>query len=380
MNIIFCCTTNEYPKGFSANNTKIGLWTEGIYEISPQTNISIINKPNRNQVIRKNSILSLKHATVYDVKNSDKYFSKLRSLIRILKQIRHLKKESDNFLLFSEEYFHIFIFIFIISKILGYKVGYIFHEWHVGFKVSPHRKIDFILRDYLFPRLCDFVLPISEYLIKRTQKKNQNYLKMPILGNFDGTKEDVDYRYKRFVYCASIAYIDVLKLIIRAFELFNDMYTNYQLVLILYGPNEKINEFKRGLSMSSIKDKVIIKTGVSDDELKHIYMTSSALLIPLNPENVTEKARFSQKVAEYLSSKTVIISTPVGDMAHYFSHKKDVIFTEYNAESISSAMRFIEEFPNECRTIGLNGFITGKKYFSYTENAKTFIDFLNSQK
>ena len=107
------------------------------------------------------------------------------------------------------------------------------------------------------------------------------------------------------------------------------------------------------------------------------YRRGLALIIPLDPYYDQDKARFSQKIAEYLSTKSAILTNKVGEINCYF--KDDEIITcEFNKESFAKTFKWIELHPEECKTTGIKGFERGNKEFCYKIVGKKLYYFLDS--
>ena len=66
------------------------------------------------------------------------------------------------------------------------------------------------------------------------------------------------------------------------------------------------------------------------------------LLIPLDPNSLADIARFSQKIAEYVSTSRPIITSNVGEIPYYFKDKENAIICEYSAKSYADAMLLLQ--------------------------------------
>ena len=81
------------------------------------------------------------------------------------------------------------------------------------------------------------------------------------------------------------------------------------------------------LAAVKIEDFVIFIQQIPYVELIEIYESSLGLLIPLDPNSLADIARFSQKIAEYLSSSRPVITNNVGEIPYYFTDRKDIIIS-----------------------------------------------------
>ena len=380
MNITFINCTINYPYSFSANNSKIGLFAKGIKKVDKHIGVTVINT-YFGKVPQEKEGRSFCHdgISVLTYKNlGNKILMLIKNTVKTLKYIAN-NKEDKRILILCGGHFLIQNLFTIFARYKGYKVGYIYQEWHRGFKESSLKQLNYYLMDTLIPKAVNFVLPISEFLIEKTKPYNNVYFKLPIIGNFDIAKvsDFKPFQNNYFVYCASIAYYDVATLIVDAFSLFLERgKEGYSLCLVLYGDKAKINQLTSYIELKNLKNHVVILASLSDEDLFACYCNASALLIPLNPDVITEKARFSQQIAEYLSSKRSIITTPVGEINHYFKDKENLIVTDYSIEGFYGALKYVSENESEILEIGSRGYEFGKKNFSYVSVAKDFLNFL----
>ena len=381
MNITFINCTTNYPYSFSANNSKIGLFAKGIKIANENIKVTVVNS-SFGKVPQETEDKDFHHkgVRVITYKNSgNKLLMLLRNIFKACNAIAQ-NKENKNILIFCGGHFLIQCLFSIVGKFSGYKTGYIYQEWHRGFKDSIIKRINYYMMDTLFPKISDFVLPISEFLIEKTKPYNNIYFKLPIIGDFQVSQTSNFRPTKKnyFVYCASIAYYDVATFIVDAYSLFiKSGKDNYSLCLILYGDKAKINQLVTYIEKKNLKDNIIILSALSDEDLFACYCNASALLIPLNPDVITEKARFSQKIAEYLSSQRTIITTAVGEINHYFTNKENLIMANYSVNDFCEALKYVSENELETHDIGLRGYDFGKKNFSYDTVAREFLHFLN---
>ena len=92
---------------------------------------------------------------------------------------------------------------------------------------------------------------------------------------------------------------------------------------------------------------------------------AKALLIPLT-DSIQDKARFPQKISEYLASGNPIITTNFGEVPFYFHDQKNaLVANEYDINEYAGKFDFIVENPDISMQIGRNGKLTGLKFFDY---------------
>ena len=166
-------------------------------------------------------------------------------------------------------------------------------------------------------------------------------------------------------------------MLIDSFRIYVKNGGNLILTLVLNGPETLIEDVQCYINSCGISGKIIIKTKLPYSELLDEYKRAQALIIPLNPNYDQDKARFSQKIAEYLSSKSAILTNKVGEINYYFK-KNEIITCDYNENSFADAFKWIEEHKDECKSIGENGYKRGLMDFNYRIVGKGLYNFLNS--
>lgn len=378
-NIIFLGTTQAYGYNFSAANTKTEFLARGLYEQG--CTCTIIN-----------GIIGLKLKTDYEVLDkqfahviSYKYkFNQIISGIlnapKLYQDLRRLKQQNvNNIIILEFPDYHIFLLYILFSRILKYKIIVISHEWGTTIK-STHilRKPSVWLYSKTFGYFIDGILPISEYIINKIKHFNKPYIKIPVLAEFNHIpiRENTN---KYFLYCVYAAYTRVIIPLIDAFAQFSSsISSDYKLILVLTGSAHQIEVIEKHISMIKLQKQVKIRRKVPYIELLELYNNASGLLIPMDPNSEQDYARFSQKIAEYASSASPIISCKVGEIAHYFKDKESVIFCEYSKRGFVDAFTWSATHPQEAHSIGYKGYEIGRTYFDYKKNSKDLALFLET--
>ena len=377
MNIIFCGCTNNYPDAFSANNTKFGLLSKGLVENS-DVNVTILNEcffansPSEkdddivHDGIRVITFRNIGHRNLWKIIN---FFRTFKLLLT--------QRTAESVLIISCGNFTPRFFYILFGKMCGYKVGYVFHEYHRGFEHGVFEKMWAYLKDTLFPKMCDFTLPISEFLVKESLKYNKNYFKLPIIADFEKrlTSTYLPSTKPYFCYCASAGYFDAVKLIVDSFSLLNH---ESMLCMVLTGSSHQKRKVYDYLDNKGLTSQVVIVSNLSDEDLFSCFSNALGLLIPLNPNKITDIARFSQKIAEYLSSKAPVISTNVGEIPYYFHNQKDMLVADFTESSLVKAMEFCINNPELSKQIGREGYSLGLMHFSHKVVASEMVKYLKT--
>lgn len=372
--VIFLSATRGYPKDISANNTKVHLISKYLQKLGVETHI--INSPlgdylfpeKDNKYVERRSLGSNPFSNVALVINN------LREISKFLKSFR--RKEKVNIII-DYEFYPIFIYYFFLSKIYNLKIGVLYHELHKSFKTNNLvKKISYYLFDNTFGYLVQFILPISEYLSLDSRKFKKPVLLLPILAEYKGffkkNLKGKDY----FTYVGHSGYGRAIDYILDAAVRCH----TFKVKLILHG--NKIDYYQRRLELAGLTDRVEILSGLTEQKLFHILSHAKCNLIPLFEINLQDRARFSQKIAEYLSVGRPIITNNVGEVSRYFQHNLNSFILEDN--SISSLVDMINKVmvmnERDLQEIGLQGYALGSKYFCAEKNTLALLSFINSIK
>ena len=376
MKVVFLGCTDNYGFGFSANVTKIGYMAKGLMEAGACCSIhnGIIGsskvEENQTKVIDGIQVTTFK-------KRGNQLFSFICNISRTYKYLKQEKeKNGQNIIIITQSLYHILLTYYIMSKLLGYKLVAISHEW--GPTLKSINKIKYALLCLYaktFGWFCDGILPISEYIIEKISHFKKPFFKVPILAEFTEDKE-LAVKNNTFVYCASVYYKRVIYMLIDAYNIYIQKGGQINLTLVLNGPQHLLNEVQNYINDISLKGKIIIKTKLPYKELLEEYRRGIALIIPLDPDYDQDKARFSQKIAEYLSTKSAILTNRVGEINYYFNDD-EIITCGYNEESFAKTFNWIEQNLEECNAIGIKGYKRGKEEFCYIKVSKKLYDFLN---
>lgn len=373
LNIVFVSCTENYPHGFSANNTKMGLLAKGLIEQG--NDVTFINKYYGGNS-SKDNFDNFKGIHIFDFKQySNKKLTSLINLVKVINRLRKLKTCKKNVIIITGGSFIHNFFIVSCTKFMGYKSAMLVQEYIISQKqIDTVHKINGWIHLSLMGCFVDFILPISEFLIEKMRKFHKPYLKLPICADFE-TKNSSFPISNEFVYCASSGYYEAACFVIASFELLNKRYSGHKLCMILSGDTQKIARIQNIIDQKYLNNEIYIQSKLSYSELINKYSTAKALLIPQNPTHISEIARFSQKIAEYLSVGRPIISNNTGEIKYYFTnHQNMLIVNEYTPDAYSEEMMFVIEHPEEASLIGHNGYLFGKDNFSYKILSRNMIN------
>ncbi len=366
-NVVFLGTTANYTYQFSATNSKTEFMARGLVEDGSVCSVlnGVIGYSNINGKV------CIEKVGIGKVFTYRKYGSQLiswlfniRNLYLDLKNLR--KVDCKNIIVLEFPDYHIYLLYILFAKWLGYKTVTISHEWGPTVK-SIHwlRWPSIWIYTKTFGYLTNGILPISEYIVKRISHFNKPYLKLPIMADFSIQSNGVESKEHYFLYCVYAAYQRVITEVIDAYSKYLNQGGDYKLILVLSGNNKQIGAIKKHVLEMKLNNKIEIKSKVPYIELISLYEKASALVIPLDPSHEQDEARFSQKIAEYLSSKTVVISNNVGEIKYYFKDKKNIVLCSYDTSGFANAFKWVSTHPEESMAIGKEGYELGVEEFNY---------------
>lgn len=383
MNIIFLDCTQNYGHQFSATNSKTRFMIKGLK--AQGDSCTIINSINGMAGIQKTEKIidsEVGEVITYPCKRNKiiNWLFNIKPLYHDLKI--HRQKDKKNFIILEFPYFHIYIIYILLARLLNYKIITISHEWGSTFKSTKFiRKISIGLYTKTFGYMVDGILPISEYIIERIKHFHKPYIKVPIMADFNVlTKTSSNHieheKEPYFLYCVYAGYKREIIPIIDSYRIYKEKGGKCHLLLVLSGTSIQINTIQKYINEINEEEYISIKTKIPNSELWQLYSNAVGLIIPLNPNYEQDKARFSQKIAEYLSSGTPIISNNVGEIKYYFTDKENIILCDY-PNGFSDAFAWVTKNPQLSKEIGHKGYKLGKAYFDFHVIGKALHTFLS---
>lgn len=366
MKVIFSHCTQSYPIKFTASNIKVEYVAKGL--ILKGADVVVIN-----DIIGERSLHTIesgmtKGLSYYIFPRAGKNLLLLgKNLFKCLKLLHSEYRKNDTNILFVGGMFPIFIIQLLVAKFLGYKCVFLTQEWALSLNNTRFiDKIGAYCSCYIYGKFVDAILPISHFLYEKNRHFNKPMLLTPILADFNSeiAHDEIEI-HNHFAYCAGTSYFRVIKMMLGAYKKFVDNGGLQKLIMILSGNEESIVKIRKYAKQMGVEEKIIFKHQIPYKELLNIYETSLGLLIPLDPDSVQDKARFSQKIAEYLSVKRPLITSNVGEIPFYFTPNKDIVIADYNEQAYFEAMFFLAKNPTKATSIGKEGFKTGKERFDF---------------
>lgn len=296
------------------------------------------------------------------------------NFFRVIKILKKEKQKDEPNVFISMFSFPIVPMEWLICKIAGYKKCMLYHEWYqcLGNK-SITSRIQGWLGDNFIPKYMDAIHPISHFILNHCRKFNKPMFSIPVLSDYS---DDACCKIEdMFTYCASAGYLLRNTMVLEAFSKIKVCYPGLKLTLVLNQIGNSMPEVEALLESYNLNNSAIIKSNLSQADLYDTFRRSIGLLIPLDPDNIQDKARFSQKIAEYVAMKRPIITSNAGEIPYFFKDKDNAIIVEYDSESYAKALAYLYENKQEASRIGKNGFYTGVNYFHYKKVGAELVKF-----
>ena len=377
MKVVFLGCTREFGFGFGANITKIGYMAKGLTEAGA-TCVVHNGIVGSEKVVEDQNVEYDGYRVTTFKKRGSQYISWIRNTRRLYKYLKKERVKGDkNIAILELDLYHIMLLYFLMLKILGYKRVVISHEW--GPTIKGEKKLKYYSHCIFaktFGWFAEGILPISEYIIKKIGHFKKPYFKLPIMADFKEEYEYTPLPENNFVYCASVFYTRIIKMIINAYARYKEEGGKIKLTMVLNGPDNYMQEIVKYIKEKELSERIVIKSKLTYKDLINEYLNAKALLIPLDPNYEQDEARFSQKIAEYLSSKSPIITNNVGEIKYYFNDG-EIIKCDFNEEGFAEAFVWVSQNSEKAKEIGLKGYERGLKEFDYRNLGKGMYNFFN---
>lgn len=288
-------------------------------------------------------------------------------------------KYNDKYILIHYNWFPIFIYYWVFSKLLNFKIIVNIMEWHLA---TPSRnlfeKINKNLFDKLSFKMASGAIPISKYIDNKIHKINKSLptFILPAITNFDLIKtidKGNNYFNDYILYCGNLGYLEVINFIIKSYSKTKNR--NVKLFLIVNGNKGEFDELKRIINKFGIQKDVIVNSNLSFKKLIVIYKNALALLIPIRNTD-QDLARFPQKISEYVATERPIITTGFGIVNDYFDDKSAFISIEYCTDEYAKIIDKATSNPENATRVGINGYNIGYKKLNTKSFDKTLPKFL----
>ena len=223
---------------------------------------------------------------------------------------------------------------------------------------------------------------LKEYFLSKGIKKEKIcVVNMFVDSNrFANVSKKSDIKY--IAYCGYVSIRkDGVDTLIKAFSKFHSLHPEYQLYIIgRAGFPEPLTYFEDLAEKCGVKDSVVFTGEVSSDEMPQLLMDAEILALA-RPDSIQARNGFPTKLGEYLSTGNPIVVTNVGEIPFYIKDKTNgVLANESDVEDFAEKLSWVAEHPEQAMVIGKKGKELVECEFSYLEQSKRALAFINEKK
>jgi glycosyltransferase involved in cell wall biosynthesis len=245
----------------------------------------------------------------------------------------------------------------------------------------PFELIDAILCDFLiiFYRGNIAISVKFEKWIKRFNKKT---IRIPILVNriYVEKPSCIEKKSFKILYTGSLSNRkDSLDVLLRSIQILKEGYKRTNFFVEIYGEGKEQSKMllQKEIETQRINDYVSYKGNLPLEEIK-VRQAECDLLILLRSPNLQNSFGFSTKLAEYLSSGTMVLCTAVSDNGMFVIHGDNGFIVDKNdPQNVASAINEIMTLPFERRQMmAIKAFETVQNNFlpeNYSELIGSFL-------
>lgn len=372
--------SDGYPIKFSANNTKGEFIALGLKKAGCKVAMLDEFYGTKDVLIAEKGI-SEKGIDYFLLPRIGRLKVPFYTLPKIWDYLRERKeKKGKNHIIIGMKYYPLYILVCLMARVQGYTRSSLFHEWHISLGKKNKRWLsEAWLKDKTFGYWLNGIFPIGHFLKDKTLRFRKPVMLVPVMGEYDRAPK----RYKvrnSFTYCCGAAYLLRNRLILNAFKLLisEKEFAHIELILVLIGKQEEMESVRRLVADMGIISNIIIKNQISQSELYDTFDSSIGLIIPLNPDNLQDVARFSQKIAEYVASKRPIITSGVGEIPYYFKDNESAKIVPFTENGYFLGMKMLAENHVLADKIGIGGYKVGCQFFDYEKVGKRMKNFIEN--
>ena len=237
------------------------------------------------------------------------------------------------------------------------------------------------INDKLFEQIVfivfDGVIVISDFLKEEVSKqiKSNKIYKLPPVCDFEYCSGRKSKNFEKYIlYCGSVGYKDVIYFVLDAYNEAK-VFDSFLLYFVVSGGAKEIEQIKNRFAEFPY---VRVYSYLPYEQLLTLYNNALGLIIPMR-QTLQDKARFPQKITEYLASGRPLISNSWGEISNYFKNRENAVLADgYLVSSYSEILKEIARNEIDLDLIGQRGFETGQKYFSEKAHFKALNHFLHS--
>lgn len=279
-------------------------------------------------------------------------------------------------LLISTNSFYNVLLYALVAKLCGVQTILDNVEYCSSIKPAGFwQRIDYKLYDRYAFTLCSKVMCISTFLQQQVlhHSPEKPVIKIPAIVDYAKFDHTADAREPYFLFCGSAVYAALIDFILAAYNSLGQQ--DYKLYLVTNGSPEQLERVYTAINQSVLKEHIRVFSELEYSELVRLYAGSRALLIPLLNRQ-QDIARFPHKIGEYCASGRTLITTPVGEILHYFKDGHNAfVACEPSPEAFAAKMRQVITNPALVEQVSRNTYQTGKEHFDHLRLGRRIYDF-----
>lgn len=125
----------------------------------------------------------------------------------------------------------------------------------------------------------------------------------------------------------------------------------------------------------SIGDEYIELGWVGLDDYKKYLQAADILLLPLR-DNTVSKARWPNKMGDYIAAGRPVITTDIGEISRFNSlYPGGVVLAEWESKSFETSIDELLSSPAKMEEMGRYNFDVARKHYSWMNKSKEFYEF-----
>jgi glycosyltransferase involved in cell wall biosynthesis len=233
-------------------------------------------------------------------------------------------------------------------------------------------------------RLYDYLFVMTQNLIDvmaQIKRKNAKILHVPMTVEIERFKKVKTGSNEKYI--AYAGYLnqdkDGVLTLIESFHLVLMKHPDLKLYLIGQAPDDgELKRVTNKIAECNLQEKVIITGNVNREELP-ILLCNATILALARPSSLQAQMGFPTKLGEYLATANPVVVTGVGEIPKYLDDNINAFISEPDSSTaFAQKMEVVLADPDNAKKVGLAGRAAAEKYFNNITQAKTIIEFVQS--
>jgi len=380
-----------FPIGDAYTN-RILAFARGFVENGCKVILLIIYPGRNNQAEVRGSMDGFEYVFCAGTKRPDNWLLRklvgIRGIVNMVREIIliHRRKPVDAVLTFSQNFSQNFPVYFWsrISKTVFVRENNEFPRKVLRRGYSRLNWFDRFFFSFV-NRFYDGLIYISSALVafnKPMLRKNMSIKVVPIIVDTNRFVVTVTDRKPWITYCGNLfGEKDGVPILIEAFSLIHQSFTDFKLVLIGNTSNAaEFGKLKHRTEELGIAEKVVFTGFVHRNEIPG-FLKQSTLLVLARPDNIQARGGFPTKLGEYLAAGKPVLVTATSDIPLYIKHGANGYLAQPgSATDFAEKMKIILSDYETAAKVGEEGKKLTASVFNHTFQAHRILSFIESLK